>query len=212
MRTWSWQRWGIAVGAAVVVALVIGLPTVMIDNPVFSRMVPVEWWNRPIWIVTSALSGMLLATYVTLGRDGAEPVDGPASGLATVAVPVELGHARGTIAVDGIDVDRMLAAGPATPVPGGEVDRTAAEDTTTHRGTIAGLLGYLAVGCPVCNKVVVLALGTSGAMTWFAPLQPVLALASVVLLLVALRSRLQAQQACPTPTADAIRNGIRLRR
>lgn len=210
MRTWSWQRWGIAVGAAVVVALVIGLPTVMIDNPVFSRMVPVEWWNRPIWIVTSALSGMLLATYVTLGRDGAEPAGGAASGLATVPVPVEPGHDR--VAVEGIDVDRMLAAGPATPVPGVEVDRPAAEDTTTHRGTVAGLLGYLAVGCPVCNKVVVLALGTSGAMTWFAPLQPVLALASVVLLLVALRSRLQAEQACATSTADAIRNGIRLRR
>ena len=61
---------------------------------------------------------------------------------------------------------------------------------------VAGLLGFFAVGCPVCNKLVVVALGTSGAMQWFAPLQPVLAVASVVALAVALRVRLRGQVAC----------------
>lgn len=53
-------------------------------------------------------------------------------------------------------------------------------------GTAGGLLAWLAIGCPVCNKLVLLALGTSGALTWFAPAQPWLAAASVGLLAAAL--------------------------
>ena len=45
-----------------------------------------------------------------------------------------------------------------------------------------GILAVLAIGCPVCNKLVVLALGFSGALTYFAPLQPVLGAVSVALM------------------------------
>lgn len=62
-----------------------------------------------------------------------------------------------------------------------------------------GLLSVFAVGCPVCNKLVVLALGMSGALTYFAPLQPILAVASVALLGYALRQRLTTARACPLP-------------
>lgn len=61
-----------------------------------------------------------------------------------------------------------------------------------------GLLTTLAVGCPTCNKLVVVALGTSGALTIWAPLQPLLALASVALLMWALRRRL-VPMSCPLP-------------
>lgn len=65
-----------------------------------------------------------------------------------------------------------------------------------------GLLTTLAVGCPTCNKLVVMALGTSGAMSIWAPLQPLLALASIALLVWVLRRRLQ-PVSCPLPeTAD----------
>lgn len=64
-------------------------------------------------------------------------------------------------------------------------------------GGVGGLLGFFAIGCPVCNKVVVLAVGTTGALDWFAPAQPVLAVASLVLLAVALRARLRGELACP---------------
>ena len=37
-----------------------------------------------------------------------------------------------------------------------------------------GLLSFLAIGCPICNKLVVLALGLGGALRWFAPIQPLL--------------------------------------
>lgn len=65
-----------------------------------------------------------------------------------------------------------------------------------------GLLSVFAVGCPVCNKLVVLALGAGGAMTYFAPLQPVLGFVSVGLLLYALRARLSAAEACPVDSPE----------
>lgn len=55
-----------------------------------------------------------------------------------------------------------------------------------------GLLSFLAIGCPICNKLVVLALGLSGALRWFAPIQPLLGGTALVLLGVAAWSRLRA--------------------
>jgi hypothetical protein len=52
--------------------------------------------------------------------------------------------------------------------------------------TIGGLLSFFAIGCPTCNKLVLLALGSSGAITWFEPVQPLLALAGIAVLLWAL--------------------------
>lgn len=60
------------------------------------------------------------------------------------------------------------------------------------RVTAGGLLAFLAVGCPVCNKLVVLALGFSGALNYFAPLQPFLGLVSVALLAFTAWTRLRA--------------------
>jgi hypothetical protein len=56
-------------------------------------------------------------------------------------------------------------------------------------GGVGATLGWLAIGCPVCNKIVVLALGTSGALNVFGPAQPWLAALSVTLLVVALTWR-----------------------
>ncbi|MER6103799.1 hypothetical protein ABT115_16095 [Streptomyces sp. NPDC001832] len=65
-------------------------------------------------------------------------------------------------------------------------------------GWLGGFLSFLAVGCPVCNKAVLLLLGTSGALSYWAPLQPLIAIASVALLAEAALRRLSAQSACPT--------------
>lgn len=72
-------------------------------------------------------------------------------------------------------------------------------DRASKLGMAGAFVSFFAVGCPVCNKLVLLALGASGAVTWFAPLQPVLAVASVVLMAVALRIRLRNQVACAIP-------------
>lgn len=75
------------------------------------------------------------------------------------------------------------------------------ERRTTRMGIAGGLLTWFAVGCPVCNKIALLALGYSGAITWFAPLQPLLAIVALALTGVALVSRLSGQVACPVAPA-----------
>lgn len=72
------------------------------------------------------------------------------------------------------------------------------------RSSVAGaFLAYLAVGCPVCNKVALLALGYSGALQWFAPVQPVLAAAGIAVLLYALDRRLIGEVLCTIPQPAA---------
>jgi hypothetical protein len=66
-----------------------------------------------------------------------------------------------------------------------------------------GILSFLAIGCPICNKLVVALLGISGALTYFEPAQLWLGLLSLALLLwsLALRARTLAastQGAAPT--------------
>ncbi len=74
-------------------------------------------------------------------------------------------------------------------------------DKPARWGAAGGVLTFFAVGCPVCNKLVLIALGASGALRWFAPIQPVLAVAAVVVLAWALRVRLAGEQGCPVPAA-----------
>ena len=149
LQGWSSRRWGIAAVASVAVALLVGLPTDVIPNPVFGRPVAVTWWSYPVLAVTAVLGGLLAATYVRDHR---------------------------TDDVPGLDDER-----PA------------------RTGGFGGLLSFFAVGCPVCNKLVIIELGTVGARRWFEPIQPLLAVLSIGLMAVALRSRLRNATACPIP-------------
>ncbi len=81
-----------------------------------------------------------------------------------------------------------------TRVPG-QAD-AAAERPEGRFGWLGTVLAWFAVGCPVCNKLALLALGYTGAMTYFAPVQPFLAAAAVLLLGYALVQRLAGQVAC----------------
>lgn len=144
---WDRRRIAVAVAAAALSAVVIGVATVLIPNSLFARDIPPVWWDYPVWILTSMLIGMLIASYV-----------------------------RGT------DVESEKRPGVL--------------------GGVGGMLGWFAVGCPVCNKIALLALGYTGALTYFAPLQPILAAASVALLLVAVIIRLKGQYSCPLPSPE----------
>jgi hypothetical protein len=159
MHTWPARRWAVAAAVTVIAAVVIGVPTGVVSTPFYTRMTPVLWWNYPVWLVSSVLEGLLIATYVRVGR-AAQPTDTETEG------PAE-------------------AAGQDRP--------------RTARALGAGLLSAFAVGCPICNKLVVLAIGTSGALSYFAPVQPALALASVALLTHALVRRLRTANACRVP-------------
>jgi hypothetical protein len=71
-----------------------------------------------------------------------------------------------------------------------------------HKGKTfsGGLLSLLAVGCPICNKLVVLLLGVSGALTVFGPAQLYLGALSVALLAWTFHLRVRAAaRACSVP-------------
>ncbi|MEU0685628.1 hypothetical protein [Streptomyces uncialis] len=145
MRTWTARQWLAAAAVTVAAGAAIGIPTGVVDTPLYDRMTAVLWWNYPVWALSSLLVGLLVATYV-----GQPPA--------------------------------VRARGPRGP-----------------RAVAAALLSAFAVGCPVCNKLVVLALGTSGALSYWAPAQPLLAIASLALLVHALVRRLRTVAACPVP-------------
>ena len=145
LLSWPARRWGVAALATVGFTLAVAIPTDLIDNPVFGREIPPTWWSWPSLLVSSALAGLLVASYV------------------------------------------------ATP------GATQPDEASTRRGGWAGaFLTYLAVGCPVCNKLVLLALGSAGALRWFEPVQPLLQVAAVALLLWALHARLLGELSCST--------------
>lgn len=75
----------------------------------------------------------------------------------------------------------------------------------TRSGWAGGVLTFFAVGCPVCNKLVLVALGSAGAVTWFEPVQPVLQLIAVALLSWALRQRLRGELACSRTDLEGVR-------
>src|SRR5690625_439645 len=76
-------------------------------------------------------------------------------------------------------------------------DGGAAGDKGSRFGVLGGAMAWFAIGCPGCNKIVLVLLGASGAMTWFAPSQPVLAAPALVLTTAALVVRLRRQVSCP---------------
>ena len=88
------------------------------------------------------------------------------------------------------------------PAVAGSEELATARDREGRRTIWGGFTSFLAVGCPVCNQAVVALLGTSGALAWWAPVQPVVGLAAVGLLLYTLRKRLQTYRlaACPVPS------------
>ena len=80
-------------------------------------------------------------------------------------------------------------AGPAAPLgppPAGD-----AESRGSMLGAIGGFGAFLAIGCPVCNKIALVLLGTSGALSLYAPIQPLIGVASLALLAGTLAWRLR---------------------
>ena len=77
-------------------------------------------------------------------------------------------------------------------------------------GIGSGIVGWFAVGCPLCNKLVVGLIGASGATSTFAPLQPVLGMAAVVLAATALAVRIRAirRGTCPLPVERQVGFGV----
>ena len=158
--------------------LAFGLVSAIIPNPVFGRSVPPEPFAYAVWILSAPLMGLIAATY------GRHPL--PAGRAA--AAPIGTGGAPAQ------DATRAAGAAPLGPGP----SRPRIEPATqadSGRGsttaTVGSMAAFVAIGCPLCNKIALLLLGASGALTVFAPLQPVIGAASLILLVVTLGWRLR---------------------
>ena len=95
----------------------------------------------------------------------------------------------------------LVATAMAGGLLGATYIRSDEQDRTSSSGVAGGVLAYVAVGCPVCNKLALLALGYAGALQWFAPVQPWLGVLGLGLLVVGLDRRLRGEIACPTRPA-----------
>jgi hypothetical protein len=80
----------------------------------------------------------------------------------------------------------------------GAAGEPATGSRSARAGAVGSLLAYLAIGCPVCNKVALLLLGTTGALNLYAPIQPYLGAIGIALLAVALVVRLRGEVSCAT--------------
>ena len=143
----TWPR---AVLFAGVAAVLIAVPSDLIDTPIFGRPVEARAIDYVILAITSALIGLIFAI---------------------------------------------------RPVPVESSELAAATERQGTRTIWGGFVSFLAVGCPVCNQAVVALVGVSGALSWWAPVQPFVGLLAVALLLYTLRKRLNTYTlaACPVP-------------
>ena len=149
-----------------------GLVSAIIPNPVFGRQIPPEPFAIWVWIASAPLMGILVATWMV-------PASAPARPMVR-AVTMAGGSAVAPAPAAGL----AGAVGVASP---------SAETRGTTLGTIAGFGAFLAIGCPVCNKIAIVLLGTSGALTIFAPIQPLIGAVSLALLAGTLAWRLRSR-------------------
>lgn len=93
-----------------------------------------------------------------------------------------------TSLLSGLLLATYIAAAPATD-----------DQKSARFGGAGAVLSYFAVGCPVCNKLALVALGYSGAIKYFAPIQPFLGFISIALLVYVFVKRVLNEGTCTIP-------------
>jgi hypothetical protein len=151
-------------------------------------------WDRRRWLTALAMT----AVGVVVVAVPTDLIDTPAFGREVPPTWWSWPALLASAALAGLLVATYVRE-PGRPEPPSDAVRDGEERRGRLWGGAGGLLTFFAVGCPVCNKLVLLALGASGAMTYFEPVQPVLSLLAVVLLAWALARRLKGQVACVVP-------------
>jgi hypothetical protein len=147
------------------------------------------WTPRRWWIALG--SGVLVAIVVALPTAVIpNPIFGRAIEVTWWSYPI--------VIITGILGGLLIAT--YIKEPNDSPDTEEEVDTAAKLGGVGGFIAFFAVGCPVCNKLVLIALGSSGAISWFAPIQPILAVASMALMAWALRMRLRGSVSCAVQT------------
>lgn len=142
-------------------------------------------WDRRRWAVAVLVAA---GTFLLLG-------------LSTAVIPNPV-FGR-SIPPTGWSLEVLAATSVLTGLLTATYVRRDSPEGLDRRGAAGALLAYLAIGCPVCNKLVLVALGSTGAIQIFAPMQPYLAAAGIGLLLWALMVRLRGEMVCAINLPEA---------
>lgn len=152
-------------------------------------------WPAKRWVAAIAVA---VATFFVIGLPTAviaNPVFGRAIGVTSWSMPVLIATSL---------LSGMLVA---TYV---RMDSVIIDESSAKVGSAGGFLAYLAVGCPVCNKLALIAQGSTGAIQYFAPVQPYLGAVGLLLLMYALRKRLVNESQCALPKPKKVKEQYQL--
>ena len=133
--------------------------------------------HAALWAAASLLAFGLVAAIIPNPVFGREVPPQPFAIVVWLASAPLMGLLGATYSTTAPPGSRALSV----PLPVGPAAGLAGRDGSTL-GTVASFGAFLAIGCPVCNKIALVLLGAGGALTIFAPLQPVIGAASLVLL------------------------------
>ena len=154
-------------------------------------------WSVRRWVVAAAVAA---GTYLFFGLSTAvlaNPVFGRSVPPTTWAPNVLIATAilSGLLSATYV---RNVGRAPIQLAAIGEATEPATTSRTARAGAAGSLLAYLAIGCPVCNKLALLLLGSTGALNLYAPIQPYLGAIGIALLALALVIRLRGEISCAT--------------
>jgi len=154
-------------------------------------------WSVRRWVVALAVAGL---TYLFFGLSTAVLAN-PVFGREVPPTPWAAGVLIATAILSGLlTATYVRNSGPA-PIrlpAAAAVDDPTGGSRTARAGAMGSLLAYLAIGCPVCNKIALLLLGTTGALNIYAPIQPYMGAIGLALLALALVIRLRGEVSCAT--------------
>lgn len=150
-------------------------------------------WSLRRWVVAVAVAA---GTYLFFGLSTAMLAN-PVFGRSVPPTPWSPGVLVAAAILSGLLTATYVRNDGPAPIrlDTGEVAPGA---RTARAGALGSLLAYLAIGCPVCNKIALLLLGSTGALTLYAPIQPYLGAIGLALLSVALVIRLRGEVSCTT--------------
>jgi len=139
---------------------------IVLDRPSIRSTLDRRFWVFAILGTVASLTLLGLVSAIIPNPVFARmiPPDGPAIAVWIASAPLM-----------GILIATSLAEPAAASAATGR-------DLSGSGFTIGSLAAFFAMGCPLCNKIVLLALGTTGALNVFAPIQPLIGLGSLVLL------------------------------
>lgn len=147
-----------------------------------------QWPARRWWFAAATA----IATYLFIAIP-TDLIDNPLFGRDVPPTP----WSRTALAVSSILAGLVAATYVATP-------DSAPRSREGKLGAAGGMITFFAVGCPVCNKLVLLALGYSGAIEFFGPLQPYLAVGAIALLGWAFVGRVSREKSCRLPSSESV--------